>query len=474
MGWIRALVFAAGLAIGAGAAEAQWFSGGDGRKPPETAVEIQLSFAPVVKAVAPAVVNVYANRAVAQRPMSPFFDDPLFRKFFGEEFGAGPAPRARMESSLGSGVIVDKSGIIVTNHHVVANATDVKISLADKREFDCDIILKDERTDLAVLRVREKGVFPVAQLGDSEALEVGDLVLAIGNPFGVGQTVTQGIVSALARTQVGISDYQFFIQTDAAINPGNSGGALVDMKGRLVGINTAIFSRSGGSIGIGFAIPVNMVKVVIESSRSGGVVRRPWLGADLQKVTPDIADGLGLDRPRGALVAQIAESSPAAAAGLRTGDLILSVDGVTVDDPDAVNYRLATRTVGGKVALIIRRAGKDRSLELALAAAPETVPRDERSIDGYSPFGGARVINLSPAVAEELRISGGATGVAVKDVIPGSPANRVGLQKGDVVVEVNGERIATTRDLDKAAQAEPVVWRIAIQRDGRTMRMVFR
>lgn len=469
---MQALVLVAGLAVAAGAAEAQLF-GTDSRKVPDSATEVRLSFAPVVKQVAPAVVNVYASRAVAQRPASPFFDDPLFRRFFGDEFGPGPAPRARMESSLGSGVIVDRAGIIVTNHHVIANATEVKIALADRREFECDIILKDERTDLAVLRVRERGEFPVAELGDSEALEVGDLVLAIGNPFGVGQTVTQGIVSALARTQVGISDYQFFIQTDAAINPGNSGGALVDMRGRLVGINTAIFSRSGGSIGIGFAIPVNMVKVVIESSRRGGVVRRPWLGAELQKVTADIADGLGLDRPRGALVAQIAESSPAAAAGLRTGDLILAVDGVPVDDPDAFNYRLATRPVGGKVPLMLRRGGRNQTVELALLAAPESVPRDERAIDGYSPFGGASVVNLSPAVAEELRITAIA-GVAVRDVVPGSPANRVGLQRGDVVVEVNGQRVGSTRELDKAAQAEPAVWRIAIQRDGRTMRMVFR
>src|SRR3954463_9042398 len=264
------------------------------RRVPASTTELRLSYAPVVQKVTPSVVNVYAARVVENR--NPFMEDPFFRRFFG---GGGGAMPQQVQRSLGSGVIVDASGLIMTNNHVIEGASEVKIALADKREFEAEIVLKDSRTDLAVLRVKDgREQFPAIDIGNSDELQVGDVVLAIGNPFGVGQTVTHGIVSALARTQVGITDYQFFIQTDAAINPGNSGGALVDLSGRLVGLNTAIFSRSGGSQGIGFAIPVNMVKVVVASAKSGGTtVKRPWLGAKLQNVTPDIAESLGVKGP---------------------------------------------------------------------------------------------------------------------------------------------------------------------------------
>src|SRR5262245_49304977 len=265
------------------------------RRVPASPSEVRLSYAPVVQRAAPAVVNVYAARAVATN-RNPFLDDPIFRRFFGVPDGG--APSEQLQRSLGSGVIVDTGGLIVTNNHVIEGATEVKVSLADKREYEADIVLKDQRSDLAVLRIRGQSErFPAIDFADSDALQVGDLVLAIGNPFAVGQTVTHGIVSAVARTQVGITDYQFFIQTDAAINPGNSGGALVDMTGKLVGINTAIFSRSGGSQGIGFAIPANMVRVVVASAKGGGsTVKRPWLGARLQAVTPEIAESMGLKR----------------------------------------------------------------------------------------------------------------------------------------------------------------------------------
>src|SRR5215468_4702385 len=265
-----------------------------------------------------------------------------------------------MQRSLGSGVIVDASGLVVTNVHVIEGADQVKVSLADKREFEAEIVLKDSRTDLAVLRVKDgRERFAAIDVGNSDELQVGDVVLAIGNPFGVGQTVTHGIVSALARTQVGITDYQFFIQTDAAINPGNSGGALVDMTGRLAGINTAIFSRSGGSQGIGFAIPANMVRVVVASAKSGGkAVKRPWLGARLQAVTPDIAESLGLRSPTGALVASVVPNGPAARAGLKASDLIVAIEGQTVDDPNAFDYRLSTRPLGGAAQIDVQRGGK--------------------------------------------------------------------------------------------------------------------
>ena len=281
---------------------------------PESREAVRLSFAPVVKRVAPAVVNVYATERVETR--SPFEGDPFFERFFG---GGSPfgAPRERERSSLGSGVVVDPTGIVISNAHVVGEASEVKVALADGREYPAAMLLRDERTDLAVLKIDNGGEdFPVLDFGDSDALEVGDLVLAVGNPFGVGQTVTSGIVSALARTNLGITNSGFFIQTDAAINPGNSGGALVDLDGALIGINTAIFSRSGGSIGIGFAIPSNMVRSVVAQAIGGSTtVSRPWIGAACQDVTPDIAASLGVDRPRGALVAELDADSPARAGG---------------------------------------------------------------------------------------------------------------------------------------------------------------
>ena len=295
-------------------------------------------------------------------------------------------------------------------------------------------------------------------------------MLAIGDPFGVGQTVTSGIVSALARTQVGIADYQFFIQTDAAINPGNSGGALIDMSGRLVGINTAIFSRTGDSSGIGFAIPSNMVRVVAQSAKTGGRVRMPWLGASFQAVTPDIAEGLGLERSGGVLVAEVAKGSPGYVAGLKTGDLITSIDGVNIDDPSGLNYRLATKGIGGTAQLGITRDGKAYVAALALQAAPETVPRDPVVIGGRSPFAGVTVENLSPAVAEELAYGGDPVGVIISEVADGSIAAEAGFRRGDVVHDVNGIAIDTTRRLESAAAEETRLWRLTIERDGRVIR----
>jgi len=434
---------------------------------PTSPAQLTLSYAPVVKRVTPAVVNVYAAKVIENR--NPLLDDPIFRRFFGNP----GAPREQIQRSLGSGVLVDPSGLVVTNNHVIEGADKVKISLADKREFEADIVLKDARSDLAVLRIGDKRErFPAIDLGDSDALQVGDVVLAIGNPFGVGQTVTHGIVSAVARTQIGITDYQFFIQTDAAINPGNSGGALVDVNGRLVGINTAIFSRSGGSQGIGFAIPVNMVRGVIASAQGGStVVRRPWLGAKLQVVTSEIAEGLGLKRPSGALVTSITPKSPAARGGLKSGDLIVAVDSQAVDDPNAFDYRFATKSLGGQAQLAVMRSGHEVRLEVALESAPES-PRNEVVISSRSPFLGATVGNLSPALAEELRLDSAAQGVAVLSLADGSPAQNLGFQKGDVVLQVNGTRITTTADLQKAVTQQSRLWRITILRDGQQISVV--
>jgi S1-C subfamily serine protease len=325
-----------------------------------------------------------------------------------------------------------------------------------------------------VLRITDgRERFTAVDFGDSDALEVGDLVLAVGNPFGIGQTVTHGIVSAVARTQVGITDYQFFIQTDAAINPGNSGGALVDIGGRLVGINTAIFSRSGGSQGIGFAIPANMVRAVVASAKAGAAsVRRPWLGAELQAVTPEIAESLSLKRPAGALVNTISPRSPAARSGLRTGDLIVEVDGQPIDDPNAFDYRFATKPLGGQAQVAVMRGGREVKIGIPLETAPET-PREEIVIKVRSPLLGARVANLSPAVAEELRLDYSTEGVVVTDVENGSASQSFGFQKGDIVVSVNNARIAIMEDLLRAISQPARLWRLTILRGGREISAVF-
>jgi Do/DeqQ family serine protease len=437
---------------------------------PSSPSDLRMSYAPIAKRVAPAVVTVQAAKTVENR--NPLMEDPFFRRFFGPNFGGPRGPQ--QQRSLGSGVIIDASGLVVTNNHVIDGADQVKILLDDKREFDVDVVLKDPRTDLAIMRIKDaKEKFPTLDFANSDELLVGDVVLAVGNPFGVGQTVTHGIVSALARTQVGITDYQFFIQTDAAINPGNSGGALVDMTGKLVGINTAIFSRSGGSQGIGFAIPANMVQVVVASARTGGgAVKRPWLGAKLQAVTADLAERFDLKRPAGAVVTNVVAESPAARAGLKTGDVIVAVDGQSVDDPNAFDYRFATRPLGAKAQLGVMRSGKETKVAIALETAPES-PRDELTIRGRSPFVGAKVANLSPALADELRLDLSVEGVAIVEVADGSPAQSVGLQRGDVVVMINNEKIEKTRDLEKMSKAGARVWRVTIQRGGRQISAVF-
>ena len=431
---------------------------------PESQAQIQLSFAPLVKRTAPAVVNVYAARAVpAQR--SPFAGDPFFGQFFGQPRNRQP----RMESSLGSGVIVDASGLVVTNNHVVADADEVKIGFADGREFKTEVLLKDDSVDLAVLKIEGEGPFPTLPIADSDRLQIGDLVLAIGNPFGIGQTVTSGIVSALARTHIGVDDFGFFIQTDAAINPGNSGGALIGMSGELVGVNTAIFSRSGGSNGVGFAIPANMVASFIRSAKAGGRFERPFIGASFVPVTADIAEAVGLDRPSGTLVRGIMPGGPAEAAGLAVGDVILAVDGLEIGGADALGYRLATAGIGKTVSLTVLRGDERRTLELPLQPAPEIPPRDARTIDGQNPFAGATVLNLSPRVAEEFDMPLEKTGVLVAEVARGSLAQRFGLRPGDIVLAVNGEPVTTTRELEAAAIDSNRGWSFEIDRNGRRL-----
>ncbi|CAH1666686.1 Do family serine endopeptidase [Chelatococcus asaccharovorans] len=441
------------------------------RAVPDNRAQVQFSLAPVVKQVTPAVVNVYGTR-VEKRPQNPFFDDPFFRRFFGD--GGFGVPQDRVQRSLGSGVIVEPSGLVITNNHVIENMTEVRVALGDKREFEADIVLRDPRSDLAVLRIKGNGPFPTAPLGSDDTIEVGDFVIAIGNPFGVGQTVTQGIVSALARTQVGISDFQSFIQTDAAINPGNSGGPLVDASGHVIGINTAIFSRSGGSMGIGFAVPAAMVRTVLASAKEGGKsVRRPWFGARLQVVSADIAESMGMERPTGALVVSTLPGSPAGAAGLKSGDVIVAVDGRAIEDPDSFGYRFATRPLGGRVAVTILRGGKRADIPVELAAAPERPAREALTVASNSPLRGATIVNLSPAVAEELSLQGLSKGVAVQELDQGSTAERLGFQTGDVVLAVNGSEVETTKDLDRVMRSRASYWQVTINRKGQVFTTMF-
>ena len=446
------------------------------RNVPESRQQIQLSFAPLVKQVAPAVVNIFTRKKTQDRASSPLFDDPLFRRFFGDDFLPFGRPRERMESSLGSGVIVRPDGLVVTNEHVIAGATEIIVALTDRREFDATVVLADERTDLAVLKIDVGDErLPALSLMDSDDLEVGDLVLALGNPFGVGQTVTSGIVSALARTMVGVSDFQFFVQTDAAINPGNSGGALVTMDGRLAGINTAIFSRSAGSIGIGFAIPSNMVGSVINAAISGVEIQRPWLGASGQLVTAALAESLGLEKPGGVVVTDIYPDGPADRAGLKTGDIITGFDGRAVDDPQSLLYRIAIRPVGETADLEVIRSGTTLQLSIELQVAPETPPRNITDVAGRNPLTGARIANLSPALAGELGFDAFAyqKGVIILAVARFSPAQQSRVRPGDVVLDVNGSPVGSVEDLIGLLDASQQ-WQITLRRGDKKLTIAAR
>ncbi|MDP7456512.1 MAG: DegQ family serine endoprotease [Alphaproteobacteria bacterium] len=442
---------------------------------PRSGEQTRLSFAPLVKAATPTVVNIYTSKVVAQQGLSPLFNDPIFRRFFGKNFPIPGARRERIQNSLGSGVLVSGDGLIVTSHHIIQGSDQIKVVLADNREFAAKIISRDKRTDLAVLRIDNEGqAFASLPLGDSDELEVGDLVLAIGNPYGVGQTVTSGIVSALARTTGGISDYQFFIQTDAAINPGNSGGALVDMKGRLVGINTAIFSKSGGSHGIGFAIPVNMVKAVIHGAKTGGPIVRPWFGASGQGVTSDIAASFGLARPAGVLINAVRKDSPAYRSGIVVGDVVTSVDGREVGNVESLRFRLATLSVGGEAVFGLVRKGKTLQVTLTLEAPPEKPLRNVTILTGAHPLNGAEVGNLSPAFNNELGLDELAEGVIVLNIQRGTPSHRFNFQFGDIIMRVTGAKVESVAHLRKLLNAPITSLKIAVLRKGKVLTREFR
>ncbi len=444
---------------------------------PSSPEQVTLSYAPVVKKTSPAVVNIYTKRVVQKR-LSPFMADPMFEKLFGG-MGMQGLSREQVESSLGSGVIVEGDGLIITNAHVVKDAQEIVVVLSDRREFDAKVSLSDERSDLAILRVDTKGeLLPVAPLKPSEALEVGDIVIAIGNPFGVGQTVTSGIVSALARSTLNINDFNFFIQTDAAINPGNSGGPLVAMDGGVVGINSAIFSKSGGSLGIGFAIPSEMVATVIAAEKGGNhssVISRTWVGINGQQVTADIAESLNLNRPAGVLITSIHSASPLLKEGMKVGDVVVKINGKEVHDTAELKFRLATMPLGENITLDVLRKGESKSFTTKAIAPPDSPARDATKIEGNNPLKGATFGNINPAVSVELNLAPDAKGVVVLDVASNQSASRL-LARGDLLQAVNGMEVKDTKSLKEALNkaAKQNGFALVLERGGQKTQVVIR
>ena len=450
MAWrmISALFLLSALTL-PGAAPAQTMPTGT-MKVPESQAEISLGFVPVVRQTAPAVVSIY-TRKVVERRASPFAGNPFFERLFGDLFPGGPT-RRRIENSLGSGVIVDASGIVVSNYHVVGGADEITIVLTDRREFEGRVILADKEADLAIVQLEGASGLPALELRDSDTLEVGELVLAIGNPFGVGQTVTSGIVSGLARTGApGGRRQGYFIQTDAAINPGNSGGALVDMAGRLIGVNTSIISRSGGSDGIGFAVPSNLVARVIAAAREGAsALDRPWLGLRTQPVTGEIAEALGMARPAGILVGQLHPESAFARAGIETGDILLAIDGGEVNAPGELAFRTATLGTGREARLRYLRGGIERETSVELAAAPDRPDRDRTVLQNPRTLRGLTVMNVNPAVIDQYRLPLASAGILVAAV--GGRAKRSGLRPGDLILAVDGRAVGDVDALEAAVR----------------------
>lgn len=439
------------------------------RAVPETGMQLQLSFAPVVERAAPAVVNIYARRVVTERA-SPFADDPFFGQFL-RDFGA---LRPQVQNALGSGVILSPDGLVISNTHVVGGATQIRVVLADRREYDAEIVMADEESDLTALRLIGATALPALEMADSDMVEVGDLVLAIGNPFGIGQTVSSGIVSGLARAGLAtLGPRSYFLQTDAAINPGNSGGALVDMSGRLVGINTAILTRSGGSQGIGFAIPGNLVARFVEQAEAGHErFIRPWAGMVGQPVDGALAEGLGMTRPQGVIIADMRADSPFAEAGLRTGDVIREVSGHPVNSPAEVLYRMSVIGLGGTADVVFQRNGGLLTAGLALRPAPEIPPRRPVTIAGETPLRGLSAVTVNPAVIVAHNLPLDAEGVFVVELRDLSA--RTGLRPGDVLRAVNGRPVAGTADLEKAADDRRRNWSLEVLRAGRQMSVRFR
>lgn len=472
------------IAVGAGTVAGSWATAKTGRTIPilmaaqisgASKVSFEDGFASVVKRTVPSVVNVSSSKIIRTpggSVSSPFFSDPFFRQFFGNTLPKDfqtPSSGER-EHSLGSGVIVNPDGYILTNNHVIDGAKDVKVLLGDKREFQARIVGADAKTDIAVLKVDAKNL-PVLAFGDSSKMQAGNFVVAIGNPFGLNQTVTLGIVSATGRGGLGIEDYEDFIQTDAAINPGNSGGALIDERGDLIGINTAIVSGgSGGNQGVGFAIPGNMARNVMEQILKNGKVTRAWLGVSIQPVTQNIAKAFRLTETYGALVGDVTKDSPAARSGLETGDIVLDIDGQKVEDSRALQLKIGNMSPGTTAKLTVFRNGATREIAVKLGEMPASAGQS-----GGAPGNPAAVTRgisvgeLTPAIANQLKLPAGTKGVVVTNVDPASPAAEVGLQQGDVIQEANRQPVTGVAGFGRAVQSagdQPVL--LLINRNGVT------
>ncbi|MEQ9259616.1 MAG: trypsin-like peptidase domain-containing protein [Roseovarius sp.] len=435
---------------------------------PTSQAEIQTGFVPVVQAAAPAVVNIYAKRVVSVR--SPFANDPFFQDLF-RDFGT---QRQRVENSLGSGVILGEDGIVVSNYHVVGEATDIRVVLNDRREFSARVLLSDEESDLAVLQMEEAEDMPALPIRDSDTVQVGELVLAIGNPFGVGQTVSSGIVSGLARSGTATGNARgYFIQTDAPINPGNSGGALVDVNGALIGINTAILSRSGGSNGIGFAIPSSLVAQFVAQARAGHErFERPWAGLTGQPVTADMAEGLGLERPGGVVLAELHSQSVFLEAGLAPGDVITAIDGHPVNTPAEMLFRMSVTGIGTEASVTYLRDGQAREAQVRMTRPPDTPARAPRITGQRSAIPGMTLSTVNPAAIADYGLPLSTEGVLVDD--PGEIGLRAGLRPGDVLRGINGVPVEDSATADALLENPGRSLALDVQRGTQRLAMRFR
>nr|WP_321251069.1 trypsin-like peptidase domain-containing protein [uncultured Ruegeria sp.] len=439
-------------------------------KVPTSQAEISLGFAPVVKQAAPAVVNIYA-KIVTQGRANPFFSDPFFQEFFGRGFAE---PQPRVQNSLGSGVILSADGYVVSNYHVVGMATEIRVVTTDRREYSAQVVLGDQESDIAILRLEEAAELPHLNFRDSDRVEVGELALAIGNPFGVGQTVSSGIISGLARTGTATGNARgYFIQTDAPINPGNSGGALIDVNGDLIGINTSILTRSGGSNGIGFAIPANLVAEFLRQAKSGNEsFVSPWAGMAGQHMSADIAESLGLAIPLGVVISDLHDLSPLAAAGLRVGDVVTHVDGDEVNSPAEMKFRMSVAGVGGTSVLTRLRGDRSADVKVDLVRAPDSPPADETTLDDKTVLPNLTVARINPALISQLGLVLSQTGIVVVD--PGSLGARAGLRPGDVLSSINDTEIEQPGDVVEALTDPGRRVQMNVQRGGRAVSLRFR
>ncbi|MGV1099597.1 DegQ family serine endoprotease [Thiovibrio sp. JS02] len=465
---IHSLLFALLLA-GAWVAGLPGLSGAAGSAP--------ATFADLAERLGPSVVNIYTTQVV-KAPRNPhefFFNQDqempeMFRRFFGlpAPDGTEQPQREMKRTSLGSGVIIGKDGYIITNNHVVDNADSINVRLTSYEEYDAKIIGRDPKTDIALIKIEPKSELPATEMGDSDTLRVGDWVMAIGNPFGFEQTVTAGIVSGKGRS-LGSGPYENFIQTDASINPGNSGGPLYDMNGKMVGINTAIYSRSGGNIGIGFAIPVNMAKNVVTQLKAHGSVVRGWLGVMIQPVTPELAAQFHLDRPIGALVGEVSPGSPAEKAGIKPGDVILDFNGKEITQMSMLPNLVAQTAVGNKVDVTLIRKGQKKKVGVVIAKLEEEQLAMEQPNNGLARELGMQVQDLTPEIAASLGIDD-KFGVLITNVEPDSPAAEAGLRKGDLLLEVNQEPVKDVQSFLKKMKGvkEKSVVSFFVKRDGHT------